>query len=288
MRKSNTRRPEGPGSCPPAWDCSIAFLTTFPLLMGGTEEVTRDDLLSRLRGRFPGARWEMACSCDPTRACEPPCAERGSAPCRPALSYDYAVAMGFLPLSEATARAVRIELGSPRLNGSIGGRDFQTDLNVILTYHGAAQVATITVNIVVPNCSVDDIVCLRQAVHRYKEFEFTGCEHCPDGTQYANIGALIWSYVTALVSLLDADGREAPSIDVKGTVIEVTRIGDIQSLADAIEHIETHSSHHTEAIVAEDAAAVARFFEPATRAGAMSPPIEYMSGLTSVGQPGIS
>ena len=34
----------------------------------------------------------------------------------------------------------------------------------------------------------------------------------------------------------------------------------VDGVGDAIEHIETHSSHHTEAIVAEDAAAVARFF----------------------------
>ena len=35
----------------------------------------------------------------------------------------------------------------------------------------------------------------------------------------------------------------------------------VDGVGDAIEHIETHSSHHTEAIVAEDAAAVARFFD---------------------------
>ena len=34
----------------------------------------------------------------------------------------------------------------------------------------------------------------------------------------------------------------------------------VDGLGEAIEHVETHSSHHTEAIVAEDAAAVARFF----------------------------
>jgi len=34
----------------------------------------------------------------------------------------------------------------------------------------------------------------------------------------------------------------------------------IDGVSDAIEHIETHSSHHTEAIVAEDADAVERFF----------------------------
>jgi glutamate-5-semialdehyde dehydrogenase len=34
----------------------------------------------------------------------------------------------------------------------------------------------------------------------------------------------------------------------------------VDGVGDAIEHIETHSSHHTEAIVAEDAVAVARFF----------------------------
>ncbi|MEX0405857.1 glutamate-5-semialdehyde dehydrogenase [Aquibium sp. LZ166] len=34
----------------------------------------------------------------------------------------------------------------------------------------------------------------------------------------------------------------------------------VDGVADAIEHIEAHSSHHTEAIVAEDAAAVERFF----------------------------
>ena len=34
----------------------------------------------------------------------------------------------------------------------------------------------------------------------------------------------------------------------------------VDGVGEAIEHIETHSSHHTEAIVAEDAAAVARFF----------------------------
>ena len=34
----------------------------------------------------------------------------------------------------------------------------------------------------------------------------------------------------------------------------------VDGVGDAIEHIETHSSHHTEAIVAEDAAAVERFF----------------------------
>ena len=35
----------------------------------------------------------------------------------------------------------------------------------------------------------------------------------------------------------------------------------VDGVGEAIEHIETHSSHHTEAIVAEDAAAVARFFD---------------------------
>jgi glutamate-5-semialdehyde dehydrogenase len=34
----------------------------------------------------------------------------------------------------------------------------------------------------------------------------------------------------------------------------------VDGVSDAIEHIETHSSHHTEAIVAEDAKAVERFF----------------------------
>jgi glutamate-5-semialdehyde dehydrogenase len=34
----------------------------------------------------------------------------------------------------------------------------------------------------------------------------------------------------------------------------------VDGVSDAIEHIETHSSHHTEAIVAEDARAVERFF----------------------------
>ncbi len=34
----------------------------------------------------------------------------------------------------------------------------------------------------------------------------------------------------------------------------------VDGVGEAIEHVETHSSHHTEAIVAEDAAAVARFF----------------------------
>ena len=34
----------------------------------------------------------------------------------------------------------------------------------------------------------------------------------------------------------------------------------VDGVADAIEHIETWSSHHTEAIVAEDASAVERFF----------------------------
>ncbi|MEP9387243.1 glutamate-5-semialdehyde dehydrogenase [Mesorhizobium sp. KR9-304] len=34
----------------------------------------------------------------------------------------------------------------------------------------------------------------------------------------------------------------------------------VEGVGDAIEHIETHSSHHTEGIVAEDAAAVERFF----------------------------
>ncbi|MGD9913789.1 MAG: glutamate-5-semialdehyde dehydrogenase [Rhizobiaceae bacterium] len=34
----------------------------------------------------------------------------------------------------------------------------------------------------------------------------------------------------------------------------------VDGVADAIEHIETHSSHHTEAIVADDAATVERFF----------------------------
>ena len=34
----------------------------------------------------------------------------------------------------------------------------------------------------------------------------------------------------------------------------------VDGVGDAIEHIETHSSHHTEGIVAEDAAAVERFF----------------------------
>ncbi|MGE0282970.1 MAG: glutamate-5-semialdehyde dehydrogenase, partial [Rhizobiaceae bacterium] len=34
----------------------------------------------------------------------------------------------------------------------------------------------------------------------------------------------------------------------------------VDGISDAIEHIETHSSHHTEAIIAEDAAAVEKFF----------------------------
>ena len=34
----------------------------------------------------------------------------------------------------------------------------------------------------------------------------------------------------------------------------------VDGVGEAIEHIETYSSHHTEAIVAEDAAAVERFF----------------------------
>ncbi|MEQ9179441.1 MAG: gamma-glutamyl-phosphate reductase, partial [Nitratireductor sp.] len=34
----------------------------------------------------------------------------------------------------------------------------------------------------------------------------------------------------------------------------------VEGIAGAIEHIETHSSHHTEAIVAEDPAVVERFF----------------------------
>jgi glutamate-5-semialdehyde dehydrogenase len=34
----------------------------------------------------------------------------------------------------------------------------------------------------------------------------------------------------------------------------------VDGIGEAIDHIETHSSHHTEAIVAEDAAAVERFF----------------------------
>ncbi len=34
----------------------------------------------------------------------------------------------------------------------------------------------------------------------------------------------------------------------------------VDGIGEAIEHIETHSSHHTEAIIAEDATAVARFF----------------------------
>ncbi len=35
----------------------------------------------------------------------------------------------------------------------------------------------------------------------------------------------------------------------------------VDGVGEAIEHIETHSSHHTEAIIAEDAEAVARFFD---------------------------
>ncbi len=34
----------------------------------------------------------------------------------------------------------------------------------------------------------------------------------------------------------------------------------VDGVSEAIDHIETHSSHHTEAIIAEDAAAVERFF----------------------------
>jgi len=34
----------------------------------------------------------------------------------------------------------------------------------------------------------------------------------------------------------------------------------VDGIADAIEHVETHSSHHTEAIIAEDATAVEKFF----------------------------
>ena len=35
----------------------------------------------------------------------------------------------------------------------------------------------------------------------------------------------------------------------------------VEGVGGAIDHIESYSSHHTEAIVAEDAAAVARFFD---------------------------
>ena len=45
--------------------------------------------------------------------------------------------------------------------------------------------------------------------------------------------------------------------EYEDAIISVKVVGDE---SEAIEHIETHSSHHTEAIIAEDRAAVARFF----------------------------
>ena len=45
--------------------------------------------------------------------------------------------------------------------------------------------------------------------------------------------------------------------EYEDAIISVKVVADI---SEAIEHIETHSSHHTEAIIAEDKAAVSRFF----------------------------
>jgi len=57
----------------------------------------------------------------------------------------------------------------------------------------------------------------------------------------------------AAVPASDADWRT----EYLDAIISVKLVDGID---EAIEHIETHSSHHTEAIIAEDAAAVARFF----------------------------
>ncbi|MDH6234296.1 glutamate-5-semialdehyde dehydrogenase [Mesorhizobium soli] len=58
-----------------------------------------------------------------------------------------------------------------------------------------------------------------------------------------------------------ADARPATDADwVTEYLDAIISVKLVDGVAGAIEHIETYSSHHTEAIVAEDAAAVERFF----------------------------
>lgn len=219
----------------PTWDCRLAFLTSFPLPLPGGNCATRDSLLERVRKQFPDARWDVACLHDPDRPCTPPCADRAANQCTPPLAYDYAVATSFLPLSEAASQAIRLELGRPLAKGRIGDLAVDGPVQVVLTYYAGAHVATVTVNLVLSSCSVDDIICLRQAVYRDKQLEFCNCRHSAGGTQLGNIGAFVWSYVTALVAALDADGRSDIAVNSRGTVIELTRVTDCESPAEAIE-----------------------------------------------------
>jgi len=63
--------------------------------------------------------------------------------------------------------------------------------------------------------------------------------------------------VRALFPRAVAAGEEDWTTEYLAPVISVKLVDGV---GEAIDHIETHSSHHTEAIVAEDAAAVERFF----------------------------
>ena len=225
---------ENTATAEPTWDCKLAFLTSFPLPIRGDGHVTLDAMLDRVSGVFPGARWEVPCARNPEKRCAPPCAERCAEQCAPPLSYDYAVATSFLPLSEAASQAIRLELGRPSIAGRIGDRALEGPVHVLLTYYPGAQVATLTVNLAIDACSVDDIVYLRQMVYRDNELEFSNCEHCR-GVHRGNIGGLAWSYVTALVRLLDADGRSEPAVNANGTVVEMTRVGDCEAPSEVIE-----------------------------------------------------
>lgn len=63
--------------------------------------------------------------------------------------------------------------------------------------------------------------------------------------------------VRALYAAAESASEEDWVTEYLDAIISVKLVGGV---GEAIEHIETHSSHHTEAILAEDAAAVARFF----------------------------
>jgi glutamate-5-semialdehyde dehydrogenase len=65
---------------------------------------------------------------------------------------------------------------------------------------------------------------------------------------------------TAVCQLL-ADAEPAAEADWATEYLDaVISVKMVDGVAGAIDHIETYSSHHTEAIVAEDSAAVERFF----------------------------
>lgn len=86
------------------------------------------------------------------------------------------------------------------------------------------------------------------------------------------------TYVTPILDALDKAGCEIrgtdevralfpkanPATDADWTTEYLDAIISVRlvdGIAEAIDHIETHSSHHTEAIIAEDASAVQRFFD---------------------------